>query len=139
MKARDKVLTGTLRLIKAALAAAAKDAGVDAVGDAEAVKVLRKMGKMRQESIDMYAKAGDAGAERLAAEVAELEVIGEWLPSLADEATTRKWIQTLIDNDASGGPPNPGKLMGALMRERKDEVDGKMAKDLCAAMCAEAA
>ena len=43
MKARDKDLTSTLRLIKTALTNAAKESGVEAVSDEEAVKVLRKM------------------------------------------------------------------------------------------------
>ena len=43
MKARDKELTSTLRLIKTALTNAAKESGVEAVSDEEAVKVLRKM------------------------------------------------------------------------------------------------
>lgn len=137
MKARDKVLTSTLRLIKTALAAGAKDEGLDALGDDAAVKVLRKMAKMRQESIAMYRDAGESGAERLAAEEAELAVIEQWLPALADEATTRKWIQALIDA-ADGAPLNPGKMMGALMKDHREEIDGKLAKDLCAAMCAEA-
>ena len=48
MKARDKELTSTLRLIKTALTNAAKESGVEAVSDEEAVKVLRKMSKMRR-------------------------------------------------------------------------------------------
>ncbi|KAH8068630.1 Yqey-like protein [Aureococcus anophagefferens] len=127
MKARDKVLTSTLRLIKTALAAGAKDEGLDALGDDAAVKVLRKMAKMRQESIAMYRDAGESGAERLAAEEAELAVIEQWLPALADEATTRKWIQALIDA-ADGAPLNPGKMMGALMKDHREEIDGKLAR-----------
>merc|ERR1712091_752434 len=56
MKARDKDLTSTLRLIKTALTNAAKESGVEAIDDEEAVKVLRKMSKMRQESIEMFEK-----------------------------------------------------------------------------------
>ena len=133
MKARDKVLTSTLRLIKTSLASAAKDEGVDEIDDAAAIKVLRKMSKQRQESIAMYKDAGEAGADRLAAEEAELAVIEGWLPSLADEATTRAWIQALID--ASDGPPNPGKLMGMLMKDHKEEIDGKLAQGLVKEMC----
>ena len=50
---------------------------------------------------------------------------------LSDEQFDR--IQALLD----GGAPadNPGRLMGMLMKDHKDELDGKMAKDLCADMC----
>ena len=129
MKARDKDLTSTLRLIKTALTNAAKESGVEAVSDAEAVKVLRKMSKMRQESIEMFEKGGEP--ERAAAEKAELDVIAQWLPALASEDVVRGWIQSLID----AGNTNPGKLMGMLMKDHKDELDGKLARELCNEMC----
>ena len=130
MKVRDKELTSTLRLIKTALTNAAKESGVEAIDDEEAVKVLRKMSKMRQESIEMFEKGGEP--ERAAAEKAELDVIAQWLPALASEDTVRGWIQALID-DGNGG--NPGKLMGMLMKDHKDELDGKLARELCNEMC----
>ena len=130
MKARDKDLTSTLRLIKTALTYAAKESGVEAIDDEEAIKVLRKMSKMRQESIEMFEKGGEP--ERAAAEKAELDVIAQWLPALASEDTVRGWIQALID-DGNGG--NPGKMMGMLMKDHKDELDGKMARELCNEMC----
>ena len=80
MKAKDKIALSTLRNIKAALASAAKDAGVEVLDDPTAVKTLRKLAKMRQESIDMYDQAGDVGKDRAAAERAELAVIERWLP-----------------------------------------------------------
>ena len=129
MKARDKDLTSTLRLIKTALTNAAKESGVEAIDDEEAIKVLRKMSKMRQESIEMFDKGGEP--ERAAAEKAELDVIAQWLPALASEDTVRGWIQSLID----AGSTNPGKLMGMLMKDHKDELDGKMARELCNEMC----
>ena len=129
MKARDKDLTSTLRLIKTALTNAAKESGVEAIDDDEAIKVLRKMSKMRQESIEMFEKGGEP--ERAAAEKAELDVIAQWLPALASEDTVRGWIQSLIDD----GNTNPGKLMGMLMKDHKDELDGKMARELCNEMC----
>ena len=77
----------------------------------------------------------NAGGEeaRADAERAEVAVIEQWLPALASEETVRGWIQGLLD----GGAPadNPGRLMGMLMKDHKEELDGKMAKELCAAMC----
>ena len=131
MKARDKDLTSTLRLIKTALTNAAKESGVEAIDDDEAIKVLRKMSKMRQESIEMFEKGGEP--ERAAAEKAELEVIAQWLPALASEDTVRGWIQSLIDE----GNTNPGKLMGLLMKDHKDELDGKLGGKAANSTCGE--
>ena len=84
---------------------------------------------MRQESIEMFETGGEP--ERAAAERAELDVIAQWLPALASEDTVRGWIQSLIDE----GNTNPGKLMGLLMKDHKDELDGKLARELCNEMC----
>ena len=71
----------------------------------------------------MFEKGGEP--ERAAAEKAELDVIAQWLPALASEDTVRGWIQSLIDD----GNTNPGKLMGLLMKDHKDELDGKLARE----------
>ena len=59
------------------------------ITDEEAVAVLRKLAKQRQESVDMYKAAkSETGDKRAAQEQMELEIIGKWLPSLA--GTLRK-------------------------------------------------
>jgi len=98
----------------------------------QAVTVLRKLAKMRVESIDMYKSAKNAaGDERAAKETEELQLIERWLPKLADEAVTRGWIEAAIAAASTdGATPNAGKLMGALMKSHKGEIDGKLAQSL---------
>jgi uncharacterized protein YqeY len=81
------------------------------------------MGKMRQDSIKMYSENG--APDRAAAEQAELDVIEAWLPKMADEDTTRKWVQEAI---GKVGKDNVGKIMGAIMKEHKMELDGNLAQ-----------
>ena len=81
------------------------------------------MAKMRQESIDMFSSGG--AEDRADAERAELAVIERWLPKLANEDQTREWVQEAI---AAVGADNMGKVMGALMKEHKAELDGKLAQ-----------
>ena len=88
------------------------------------VALLRKFAKMRKEAIDMYQKGG--ADDRAAAEQAELDLVSQWLPSLADEDQTRAWVQEAIT--AAGEPVNIGKVMGALMKAHKGEVDGALAQ-----------
>jgi len=45
-----------------------------------------------------------------------------------DEATTRKWVGEAIV--AAGDAPNAGKIMGALMKEHKGVLDGKLAQKI---------
>jgi uncharacterized protein YqeY len=125
MKAKDTARLATIRLIRSSFANAAIDLKVPQLTDEQAVAVLRKMAKMRNESIKMYTDGG--AMDRAEAERAELKIIESWLPTMADEETARRWVQDAI---ASVGADNVGKVMGALMKAHKAEVDGAVAQRL---------
>ena len=128
MKAREKVKVGALRGIRAGLLEAMKADGSDTVSDEAAVALLRRLAKQRKESIEAY-EAG--GREELAAqERAELAVIETFLPSLADEATTRAWVVEAVAKTGATEMRDMGKVMGALMGAHKGELDGKLANRL---------
>ena len=57
-----------------------------------------------------------------------------YLPKLADEATTRAWVQEAIAAAGATEPRHVGKVMGQLMRAHRGEIDGGLAKRLVAAM-----
>ena len=86
MKAGDKRRVDTLRMIQAKL----KDIDIEARGSGKEVKpddilaMLQKMVKSRQESADIYAKAGRA--ELAAQENEEIAILNEFLPKQMDEA-----------------------------------------------------
>ena len=80
-----------------------------------------------QESIDMYEKGGKM--EAAAKERFELDIMQEYLPAMADEATVRGWIDAAVAEACPDGPDKKlmGKVMGALMKAHKGEFDGKQA------------
>ena len=125
MKSKDTVRLQTIRLIRSAFANAAIDLRTDQLSDEQAMAVLKKMAKMRQESIDMFTAGG--AHERAEAERSELAVIEQWLPVVASEEQVREWVQEAI---AEAGTDNMGKVMGALMKNHKADVDGKMAQKI---------
>lgn len=126
MRARDKVRVGALRNIRARFIEAMKAEGGDGgVSDDEAVAILRRLAKQQAESIDAYEKGGRD--DLVEAEKAELAVIESFLPSLADEDTTREWVQAAISKVGASGPGDLGKVMGVLMKEHKGDIDGKLA------------
>lgn len=86
------------------------EGGPDSLSDKDAVAVLRKLAKMRHESIDMYAKGGRndlADDER-----AELAVITEWLPQLASADKVTQWAKDAVEKTGASGPSDMGKVMG---------------------------
>ncbi len=126
MKAKDAPRVAALRMIRAAFLTEMKKTGAESLDDEVSVGVLRRLEKQRKESIDAFQKADRP--ERVAAEEAELAVVQTFLPSLADEATTRAWVEAAIAESGAQNQKEAGKVMGALMKAHKGDVDGGLAQ-----------
>jgi uncharacterized protein len=127
MKARDADRTRALRGIRAAFIEAEKE-GKGAVTDERAVESLRKMRKQRVESADVYKAAGRP--ELAVGEEQEIAVIDGYLPRLADEATTKAWVIEAIATTQAKNAKESGKVVGAVMKAHKGEVDAGLAKKI---------
>ena len=57
-------------------------------------------------------------------------MVREFLPSLADEATTRSWAEAAIVESGASSAREMGKAMGALMKAHKGDVDGGLAQQI---------
>ncbi len=132
MKAKDERRLAALRSMRAAFLNEMKKDGSSSVSDAVCEGLLRKLEKQRKESIEAFTNAGRD--ELAAAERAELAVIQEFLPQLADEAKTREWIAAAIAQTGASGGKDVGKVMGALMKAHKGEIDGDLARRLAQEM-----
>lgn len=102
----------------------------------EFLAVLTREVKTRRESVDAYSKAG---REDLAAkELAEIAILGEYLPAALSEAE----IQGMLDEAfAATGATNPrdlGKVMGWLSPRIRGRADGKVVSGLVASRLAQA-
>jgi uncharacterized protein len=128
MKARDANAARALRLIRAGLLNRMKEDGSSTLADADAVAVLRKIAKMRAESIEMF-RAGKRD-DLVAQEEMDLKVVQRWLPTLADEETTLRWAREAVAESGAKGAAQAGKAIGILMKHHKGQVDGAIAKRL---------
>jgi uncharacterized protein YqeY len=133
-KARDSVRLAALRNARAALLTEMKKDGSETLDDAVATTVLRRLAKQREESIAAFAGAGRA--DRADAERAEKALIESFLPQLADDATTRAWVQAAIAETGATSARDLGRVMGALMKAHKDDVDGTVARKLASELLA---
>ena len=126
LRAKDKLRLGTLRSVRAGFLNELKKDNSETLSDDACLAILRRLEKQRKESIEAF-EAG--GREEMAAkESAELAVIQEFLPSLADEALTKTWVEEAIAASGAAAPGDMGKVMGALMKAHKGDVDGNLAK-----------
>jgi len=130
MKAKDAARLAALRNMRAAFLVEMKKDGSETLDDAASIAVLRRLAKQRLESIEAFTAA--QRPERVAEERAELGVIEEFLPRLADEATTRAWVEEAITASGATSAKELGKVMGALMKAHKGDVDGDLARRIAA-------
>ncbi|MEE9280583.1 MAG: GatB/YqeY domain-containing protein [Myxococcota bacterium] len=135
MRAREKERLSALRGIRAAFLMRTKEDNSQSLTDEQCVPLLRRLEKQRHESIEAFDGAGrtrQADAER-----AELEVIRSFLPSLADEAATRAWVEEALAAVGAAGPGDLGRVMGSLMKGHRGEVDGGLARQIAQQLLAE--
>jgi hypothetical protein len=128
MRAKDTLRLATLRSMRTAFLNEMKKDGSDSVSDAVCETLLRKLEKQRKESIEAFSKGGRE--EMAEVERAELAVIQEFLPQLADEAQTRTWVAAAIAETGASEPKEMGKVMGALMKAHKADLDGNLAREI---------
>ena len=128
LKAKQELRLATLRSIRAAFLNELKKDNAKTLSDEACVPLLRRLEKQRKESIEAFEQGGRP--ERAETERAELAVIQTFLPSLADESTTRAWVEAAIDETGAAAPGDLGRVMGALMKAHKGDVDGNLARRL---------
>ena len=124
LKAKDKKMYSTLRLVIAAIkdamiAKKIKDKKI--LSDNDLISLLKKMVKQRNDSCDAYKKAGRN--ELLENEVSEIKIINEFLPKqLGDEETKKICLETMKTVGANS-VKDMGKVMGALKKQYSDVLD----------------
>ena len=125
LKSKNKTLISTLRLVLAAIkerdiANRTKDKK-DAVNDDEIIKVLRKMKKQRQDSVDLYKKGGRQELSEI--EETEIKVIDSFLPKQLSDEETKKICKEIIKTLGASSLKDMGKIMGLLKKKYSDSID----------------
>ena len=94
------------------------------------LKTIAAYAKQVQKAIPELQKAGERGADAVAEARFELEFCQQFLPKKLDEAATEQLIRDLAAEHGLSAPSDMGKLMGLLMRQHRDQVDGALARTL---------
>jgi uncharacterized protein len=87
---------------------------------------VKKMKKSKEE-YEGFGERGQAMAEKLGYEV---EYLGRWLPQKLDEDATRALVRESISSLGVGGDEAAGRVIGALMKEHGDDLDGGLVNRL---------
>ena len=124
LKAKDKNTYPTLRLVVSAIKdaeIAARTKGQKEMSDSDIMAILKKMIKQRNESCEVYKKAGRN--ELLDNEKKEIAVISDFLPKQLSEEETKKICQDAIKSVGATSMKDMGKVMGVLKSKHADTLD----------------
>ena len=124
LKAKDKSTYPTLRLVVSAIKdaeIASRTKGQKEMSDSEVTSILKKMIKQRNESCEVYKKAGRN--ELLENETKEIEVINVFLPKQLSDEETKKICEEAIKSSGASSMKDMGKVMGILKSKHADTLD----------------
>ena len=124
LKLKDKKTYPTLRLIVSAIKdaeIAGRSKGQKDIKDSDIIALLKKMIKQRNESCEVYKKAGRT--ELLENENREIEVINKFLPNQLSEEETKKICEETIKSVNATSMKDMGKIMGVLKSKHADSLD----------------
>ena len=118
MRAKDKPRLSAIRLIQAEVKRIEVDERIE-IDDQRLVAIMDKMVKQRRDSITQYQSAGRD--ELAAIEIAEIEVIQDFLPTALTEQEIVELIQAAIASTGAESMRDMGKVMGIL----KPQIQGR--------------
>jgi len=125
MRAKDSARLGVLRMLKAAL----KNAAIDKAGaegeleDSEAIAVVRKQVKQRQDSIESFEKGGRS--ELAEKERAEIAVVNSYLPQAMSGEELKRIVAETIAETGATSRAQMGVVMKALQQKVAGRADGR--------------
>ena len=125
VKSRDKVKISTYRLILSSIKDLdiAKRSGPNKkeTDDEDIKKLLKKMIKQRDESIEIYKK--NNRQDLLVVEQKEHEIISAFLPKQLGEEETKNICNEIIKKLNASSIKDMGKVMGTLKKDYSDTLD----------------
>jgi uncharacterized protein YqeY len=125
MRAKDATRLGVLRMLKSALKyAAIEKSGAEAeLDEAEAMQVIRKQVKQRQDSIESFEKGGRA--ELVEKEKSELAILRDYLPAAMSSDDIARLVREAIAEVGATSRAQMGAVMKALGPKVGGRADGK--------------
>ena len=124
MRAKDTVALEALRAIKSEILLAQTATGsVTEITEADEVKILQKLVKMRKDSYEIFSKQNRADLAE--PELAQIAVIEKFLPAQLSESEVETIIAKIISETGAAGIASMGKVMGLASAQIGGQAEGK--------------
>lgn len=125
MKAKDTVRLASLRSIKTAITMAKTSPNApETLTDSDIQKIIQKLVKQRKDSAEQYIAAGRQ--ELADNELAEMEVMNEYLPKQLTEDEIEAEVKKVIEETGASSMKEMGKVMGIANKKLSGQADGKI-------------
>ena len=125
MMAREAAKLGVLRMLKTSLmnAAIEKGGAGSSLEDSEALAIVRKEVKKRQDSVEAFEKGGRP--EMAAAEKAEIDILNSYLPQQLSPAEVEALVKAAIAEAGATSKKDMGAVMKLVNAKSSGRVDGR--------------
>lgn len=124
MKAKDQTALTALRAVKSAILLAQTENGAsEELSEEQELKMLQKLVKQRKDSAVIFEEQDRKDLAE--PELAEAEVISQFLPEALSEEEIEKVVIATIDAVGASGMKDMGKVMGMVSKELAGQADGK--------------
>lgn len=129
MKAQEKDRLSTIRMLQSAIKNEQINSGHE-LSDEEAMSVIRKAVKQRQDSIEQYTNAGRT--ELAEKERVEMDLLKAYLPAELSEEELEAGMREIIASTGAQSKKDLGKVMKEATARYKGRADGKKIQELVA-------
>ncbi len=127
MKAREADRTSNLRMLQAALKNEQINVGHE-LSDEEALNVIRKAVKQRQDSIEQYTKGNRP--DLASKEASEMEMLKQYLPPELSAEELEGGLREIIASTGAQSKKDLGKVMKEATARYKGRADGKKIQEI---------
>jgi uncharacterized protein YqeY len=127
MKAQEKDRLSTLRMLQSAIKNEQIHIGHE-LSDEEAMSVIRKAVKQRQDSIEQYTKGNRP--ELAEKERVEMELLRAYLPPELTEEEIESGVREIVASTGAQSKKDMGKVMKEATTKYKGRVDGKKIQEI---------
>jgi uncharacterized protein YqeY len=124
MRAKDTVALEALRAIKSEILLAQTASGSkEEISEADEIKILQKLVKMRKDSYEIF--TAQNRADLAEPELAQIAVIEKFLPAQLSEAEVEAIVAKIIAETGAAGIAAMGKVMGLASAQIGGQAEGK--------------
>lgn len=124
MKAKDTIALEALRAIKSEILLAQTASGSkEEISEADEIKILQKLVKMRKDSAAIFTEQNRADLAE--PELAQIAVIEKFLPAQLSEAEVEAIVAKIIAKTGASGIASMGKVMGLASSQIGGQAEGK--------------